>query len=235
MIKDQITNETTAFLFLVVSSCSHPLYQLAYQYTYCILQKRARQHPIHACGCYTCVQSFIDSICQRKLDLDFGQRRLIIPNPNILFALKSQTIVTNSVFCATCQQLLWLLLCQTLIVIFIRYQPPNTPECDHASEQEQEHLHHLQMTDPDHCCAHRQSNTPLPVLPIPQPNFGQPIFVQVSTKTTFTIVVLLMSLTQPSQFATCVQHSRVPAAQSPTIPHLVSSKHCQSLFYMLWP
>ena len=153
---------------------------------------------IHTCGCYTCVQSFIDSICQRKLDLDFGQRRLIIPNPNILFALKSQTTVTNSLFCATCQQLLWLLLCQTLIVTFIRYQPPNTPECDHASEKGQEHLHHLQMTDPDHCCAHRQSNTPPPVLPIPQPNFGQPIFVQVSTKTTFTIIVLLMSLTQPS-------------------------------------
>ena len=48
---------------------------------------------IHTCSCYTCVQSFIDSICQRKLDLDFGQRRLIIPNPNILFVLKSRPLL----------------------------------------------------------------------------------------------------------------------------------------------
>ena len=64
------------------------------------------------------------------------------------------------------------------------------------------------MTDPDHCHAHRQDNTPPPVLPSPQPKFGQPTFVQVSTKTTFTIIVLLMFLTQPSQFATHVQHGR---------------------------
>ena len=66
----------------------------------------------------------------------------------------------------------------------------------------------MQMTDPNHHCAQRQGNIPPPVLPIPQPNFGHPTFVQVSTKTTFTIIVLLMFLTQPSQFATHVQHGR---------------------------
>ena len=34
---------------------------------------------VHTCGCYTCIQSLIDSICQRKLVPDFGQRKLIIP------------------------------------------------------------------------------------------------------------------------------------------------------------
>jgi hypothetical protein len=84
---------------------------------------------------------------------------------------------------------MWLLLSQTLIVIFLRYQPPNTPERDRASEREQERIRRLQMTDPDHRRARSQGNTP--ALPIPQPNFGQLIFVPVSTKYSFTIIVLL--------------------------------------------
>lgn len=98
---------------------------------------------------------------------------------------------------------MWLLLSQTLIVIFLRYQPPNTPERDRASEREQERIHRLQMTDPDHRRARSQGNTPPPALPIPQPNFGQLIFVPVSTKYSFIIIVLLtyVSYTATSIFS----------------------------------
>ena len=55
----------------------------------------------------------------------------------------------------------------------IRNQPPNTPEHDRSSEQEWECLHHMQMTDPDHCRSLSHGNTPPPALPIPQPNHPQ--------------------------------------------------------------
>ena len=36
---------------------------------------------VHTCGCYTCMQSFIDSIFWRKQVLDSSWRRIIIPIP----------------------------------------------------------------------------------------------------------------------------------------------------------